>query len=234
MSWFEFNGVRSSDMGVLLMSTPDITRAPMRYELVEVDGRDGTEYNSLGYGNYIKELNIGIKKEADINKILAWLSGKGRLIISNEPDKYYEVFMLSESVYSKLISFRKGIISCTCKPFKKAVKNETIELGIEAAKVNSTVINEGTYIAEPKIEVTANSDFAIYVNGNKVSEISLNEEAIVTVDSENMECYKNNIKYNRSMTGEFPILNPGENKLVIETLTGAVTKCEVVVNPRWL
>jgi phage-related protein len=221
-------------MGVLLMSAPDITRAPMRYELVEVNGRDGVEYNSLGYGNYIKELNIGIKKEADIDKILAWLSGKGRLTISNEPDKYYEVFMLSESVYSKLISFRKAIIPCTCKPFKKAVKNTPVKLSIEEAKVNSTVINAGSYIAEPTIDVTVNGDFEIYINGNKFCDILLNEESIITIDSENMECYKNGVKYNRSMKGEFPVFEPGENSLMIESLAGAVTKCEVVVNPRWL
>jgi phage-related protein len=57
----------------------------------------------------------------------------------------------------------------------------------------------------------------------------------VTVDSEIMNCYKEDLgvltSKNNSMIGEFPIFVPGENSI---SWTGNITKIEITPRWRWL
>lgn len=75
---FKFKGISSEDMQVVIEEEENfIARASKRYEITEIEGKDGAIFDELGYSvverpMYVQCLNIN-----KIDDILAWLDGEG-------------------------------------------------------------------------------------------------------------------------------------------------------------
>ena len=86
--------------------------------------------------------------------------------------------------------------------------------------------------SKPIITLTGSGKIEISVNGHAQFEVTI-DDGYITVDSLLEECYKDNLNTlkNRSMGGEFPTLNTGENTI---TWTGNLTKIKIHPMSRWL
>ena len=72
------NGVSSATIGgLLIQELPPITKPPMRYEQIEIDGRSGDIITRLGYGAYDKTFRVGLHGSYDINEVIAFFSQNG-------------------------------------------------------------------------------------------------------------------------------------------------------------
>ena len=154
------NGVNSLTIeGLAIRTLPPISKPAMRNIREEIDGRDGDITTELGYGAYDKTLEIGLYGDYDINKIIAFFNSKGKIIFSDEPDKYYNFEIVDKIDYTKLVKFRTATINIHCQPFKYPVSEEPqVEEYeyVEATGTNVTLDNTSEAIFN-KIDLLGNT-----------------------------------------------------------------------------
>lgn len=109
-------------------------------------------------------------------------------------------------------------------------------LSVEVGEDNeSTVTNAGNTTSRPILTIYGQGDIGVYINDVEVLDIALGNEQYITLDSTEMDAYKDspaNLK-NRLVTGDYSklALNAGANKI---RFTGKVTKYEISKYSRWL
>ena len=92
--------------------------------------------------------------------------------------------------------------------------------------------NIGLEESKPIIKLKGSGTVDISLNGATVFNYSFpDNETEVIIDSLEQEAYLNGVYKNRYMTGEFPILIPGENEI---SWTGSLTEIEIEPKSRWL
>lgn len=117
-----------------------------------------------------------------------------------------------------------------------ATGNVPFVISAEVVEDNeSTITNAGNYLSKPKITVYGSGDISLYINDMHVLKITLGDEGYITIDTAQMEAYKDtldNLK-NRLVIGDYSNarLKPGANKI---HFTGKVTKYVVENYSRWL
>lgn len=221
MSYFIFKDIRSDDMGIIVEALPPIVKPPKRYNLSDIDGRNMTDIEILGYKAYEKVIPIGFN-DVDIRTVYDWLDGSGKLILSNEIDKYYDAFILNQIDYEKVIKFRKAKVNFLVQPYKYAIGEEETSA--------RTVINQGNTNCLPLMTIYGSGAVDVLINGVKACSLTTVNEYI-TLDGEEQEAYKGTVLQNRTMVGKFPALSPGENIL---TFTGNVTDVKTLIRSRWI
>lgn len=95
------------------------------------------------------------------------------------------------------------------------------------------VTNEGNTQSKPRITITGGGTINLSLNGLQIFVIELGNEEYITIDSAQMEAYKDGILKNRLVTGDYNnlILNIGENTL---SWTGDVSKVQIESYSRWI
>ena len=182
MSYIIWKNRHSDDVkGLLISELSPISKPKMRTTTTEIDGKDGDVVEYLGYKSYTKTISIGLTKNYDIDEIINYFNGSGKLILSNEPDKYYK-YLLNEA------------------PFVLNITNET----------SLKVSNRGYEQSKPIITLYGTGTIQLLVNGNQIFSVDMVDDYI-TIDSEQEEAYHGLILKNRQMTGDFPKLNSGIN-----------------------
>jgi len=97
----------------------------------------------------------------------------------------------------------------------------------EILKVNNT----GNYISKPIFEIEGIGTINFILNNSNVFSYNFDDDGKVIIDSEKEDAYLGLILKNRNMNGDFPIFNPGENKI---TWDGIIKNINVVKKSRWL
>lgn len=116
--------------------------------------------------------------------------------------------------------------------FNSISNNKTANMKILYTDDSLSVVNTGNYKAKPIIELQGFGSVELALNGNKVFRFAFPEgEDIVIIDSQKQDAYLGEDLKNRHMTGEFPILEIGEN---IITWEGTITSISISAKSRWL
>lgn len=223
MSYFIFKDISSENFNNLIVeSLPPIVKPPKRYDLQEIDGSSKIGVDILGYKAYEKTIPLGFRN-SNIYEVMDWLDGKGKLILSNELDKYYNVFVLDQIDYERVLRFRKATVTFLVMPYKYATGEEET--------TSRLLINQGNTDCLPLMTIYGSGKVSVLVNGVKQCETTI--DGYVTLDGEEKEAYKDSLasRRNRVMIGDFPVFKPGENKI---TFTGNVTNVKTLVRSRWL
>lgn len=114
-----FKNINSEDIsGLIICSEPPISSSAIRTKETTIDGRDGAIVEKLGYKTRIRNVEIGLKKDANVDKILSYFSGEGDLIFKNENDKVYKAAIYEQVDLERLLRLRKGSVAFYCQPFK--------------------------------------------------------------------------------------------------------------------
>jgi len=222
--FFYFNNISSIDY-LKVDKLPTIIRAAKDIKKIEIEGRDGFLTQDLGsYSSTIKPVEVWIKNLDNLDFICSWLTGSSDVIFSNEQDKVYEATIINQIEFKKFIKeFHKFIIFFDCQPKKKSINNSVITL-LNAG----TIFNSGSAISKPVIKVYGTGSITLSINGINVYLTNVNE--YVTLNSNLQDAYKDLVYKNSDMSGEFPVLNVGNNNI---SWVG-VTKLEISPNWRWL
>ena len=215
--------------GLLICELPPISKPKMRTSSTEIDGRDGDILEYLGYKSYDKTISIGLTRNYDLDAIMNFFTGNGKLILSNEPDKYYNAQIVDSIDYNKLINFKTANVKFHVQPYKYLVFEPLFILNIKN-ETSLKVANKGFEISKPIITLYGTGTVQLLVNGLDVCSVNIEDEYI-TIDSEQEEAYFGSILKNRQMTGDFPKLNSGINEI---SWVGNLTKIEVQPKSRWL
>lgn len=150
MSYIILNGKKSTLIqGLLIQTLPPITKPLMRTKTQEIDGRNGDIVTELGYSAYDKKLTIGLFGNFNINEVIEYFTSEGKVIFSNEPDKYYKYKITAQIDFEKLIRFRTATVTFHCQPFKYSAVDDSFS-------VETNLLNERIYSIS-KNGVTLNS-----------------------------------------------------------------------------
>lgn len=239
------NGVDSRTVnGLLIQSLPPITKPKIRTEKNEIDGRDGDLIDKLGFEAYDKEFTIGLYGQYDVDEVIEYLNAEGKIIFSNEPDKYYEFACYDEIDFDKLLRFRTAKVKYHVQPFKYPADEQPVtylndaEGGIFNTIFFKRVKNLGNYESTPIFEIKGQNDINIYINNKKVLKCALGaSETTIVIDTETMNAYKDSVDsgvyLNRSCQGDYNDLKlkAGANEIRI---TGEIVSLKLSKISRWI
>lgn len=215
--------------GLVICELPPITKPPMRFIETMIDGIDGSVMEEVGYQTYDKMLTIGITPKANIDEVIKFFSGKGEVVFSNEPDKYYKAYIFNQVDYVRLVRFRTATVTFRVLPFKYKYDEISVNKGVNGVY---SVENWGNTTSKPLIHLSGSGTVECSVNGNSVFSYTFPEnDTEVYIDSEMQDAYLGNVLKNRSMMGEFPILQSGINEIAF---TGTVSAVEILARSRWI
>lgn len=159
---------------------------------------------------------------AGLRSYLASLRGYSRLEDSYHPDEY-RMAALSGGLDVKTSGYmnREGKFTLTfnCKP-QRFLRSGEYAIPVESG---ATVYNPTLFDAKPLIRVYGNG--SIIVNGETMEWSGSSE--YVDIDCDIQDCYYMGANMNSHVTGDFPVLSPGDNVIVF---TGSTS---VRITPRW-
>ena len=231
MNYIIFDGKDSREIkGLLISELPIISKPNMRAKETVIDGVDGSTIEELGYESYDKDIVIGLKIGADLDKVTEFFTGKGKIVFSNEPDKYYVGQFIKNIDYSRLLRYRVAKVTFRTQPFKY----NRVEVAREATAARTSMIveNIGNHTSMPLITIKGSGTVELTVNGDKVCRYTFpNGENAVLLDGEKQDAYWENTLKNRNMYGEFPIFEKGNNVI---SWSGTVEKIQIKKYSRWV
>lgn len=223
-----FRNIDSDNIeGLIICAEPPITSSAVRIKETTIDGRDGTIVEKLGYKAYTKNVEIGLKRNADVNKIIEYFSGEGDLIFDCESDKVYKAAVYDQINLERLLRLRKGTVTFYCQPFKYKKNDDFVT-------VSTNVENEGNIESNPiiRLEKGTNTKADITINGVRFL-YNFEGDSYVEIDCEEMTAIYEGLNRNRKLEigFDFPKLKPGNNSITINTGDATI---KIKRKDRWL
>lgn len=112
-------------------------------------------------------------------------------------------------------------VNFECNPEKREVSETEIE-----ATSGMTITNIGNRKARPTFEVTGSGTIVLTVGSQTITLTAVSGTFIV--DGVLQECYAGTVSKNLNMTGDFPVIEPGEECSI--SWTGEAT---ILIKPNW-
>lgn len=223
---FKFKGISSTDMQVIIEEEEHfLARAPQRYEVTEIEGRDGAIFDELGYSYVERPIYVQCLNVDKIDDILAWLNGEGEF--------EYKGRVTTARFYSQLEPTRNTCIRIIDTNFIRNPFWHKAE--DEYATVTDNIINEGNIGSRPiiKLEKGAESKADISINDIRFTYTFGENDTYVEIDCEEKETKYEGLNRNRNLEigYEFPKLNVGDNAVILNS--GDCT-IKVKRKDRWL
>ena len=241
MNFFEYNGIRSSDMGVRI-SSKNIFSAP-KFDLAfqAIPGRDGELITSnnrfpnttVSYTCFIPAKSIQELSEK-VTAVKAWLYA--------QPDRYhtlsdsYDTIFFRKAVFNNKLDIADQVnkigtftVNFSCHPFRFSYAGQT---KTTYSASGFTLHNPYPFNAKPYLKLNGRGEGKLTIQSSAATGswtfTTLN--GYTECDSELMNFYKGTKSKNDKVTGSgFPCLYPGKNTI---SYTGGVTKIEII--PRWV
>ena len=219
--------------GLLISSLPPISKPLMRTQVEEIDGRDGDIVTPLGYAAYDKEVSIGLYGDFDINRVISFFASSGKVIFSNEPDKYYNYTITQQIDFERLLRFRTATVTFHVQPFKYSAIQESLIYNQLTSITEVTVVNTGNTTAKPTLTIYGSGDIGLYLDGVQIFDIALASEEYITINTAALEAFKGNTLKNRLVTGDYEnfALKTGINVI---SWTGTITEIDISNYSRWI
>lgn len=228
------NGVSSDSIdGLMITSIPPISKPAMRYTTEEIDGVDGDIITELGFKAYDKTVGIGLCGEFDIDRVIEYFTGSGKVTFSSEPDKYYLYDSLGEIDFDRLVRYRKASAKLHVQPYKYSTMEKAKVWTVPDKDQSIKIRNAGNTRACPIITIEGSGSVGIYLNGTRVIAISMPSSGEVTIDVETMNAYSGSSLANRLVTGDYSALELPAGTSVI-SWTGTVGGFSIDKYSRWI
>lgn len=242
MNWIEFNDIDSRNItGLLIQSLPPISKPRMRYQVEEIDGRDGDIVTKLGYASYDKEVLIGLHGNYDIDTVIQFFANESydkRIIFSNEPNKVYKGVVLEQIDFERLIRFKQAVVKFHVQPYKYSnIQSESTWTTTTTS--TRECYNYGNVESAPSYRIIGDGVINVRINNQLVGTVDLTDVGDITVDAFLLEAYtqfpenlcnrKVNIDYNALK------LWVGSNNIRFTTTSGATfTEATITDFSRWI
>lgn len=243
-----FNGVSTSELGVVIQTPPTYEFPEKDYDVVHIPGRSGDILIEKGsYQNtrrtYYLALSLMNQENKDFifnaSKIVSWLNsakGYARLEDSYEPLYFRSALFRNSGNLTNLFDKATAIaVSFECKP-QRYLKTGEIEIFIDTVGSWILIENPTDQIATPEITFNGDNPIFNFVSGedpdNPDSATTVTCETSVEgiIDSELQEVYNDNGYLNSSIevSNGLPRLYPGKNWIKLNTAASTIS-----IKPRW-
>lgn len=228
------NGTSSQTItGLLIQNLPPISKPRQRVEIEEIDGRDGDIVTYLGYGSYDKQFKIGLYGSYDVDEIIDFFNSQGKVIFSNESDKYYNYQIIEQIDFDKLLRFKEATVKMHVQPFKYSAEDNQKVFNVDSTTTSISIRNSGNIYSRPIITITGSGSIDLYLNGVQLFSINMGSYTSMTIDTNLMNAYNGSTLLNRNVTGSYDNfkLNVGNNTI---SWSGAITQIEIDNYSRWV
>ena len=121
--WFEWNGTKCTEKGIIVSEHPSITIPQERVEFVDVPGRSGSLTKLEGddvYDDMTLTARCFIADPNSIPALAAWLRGCGKVTFGNRPNGFYYARIVNQIPFEKILRgnpHRSFAVNFRCKPF---------------------------------------------------------------------------------------------------------------------
>lgn len=231
------NGVDSRSLpGLLISSLAPITKPLQRVQVEAIDGRDGDVITPLGFSAYDKPVKIGLTTGYNVDDIIQFFNTSGRVVFSNEPDKYYNFVVYNQIDFARLLRFKEATVTFHVQPFKYSdIENTKTFIFDDSTPKKLNIRNNGNYFSKPQINIKGTGNVYLYINGVQMLFIEFTPQVTnIIIDSAKMDAYSpDGSLQNRKVTGNYDNikLNAGENEI---TFTGSVDEIQITNFSRWI
>lgn len=221
--------------GLLIQELPPITKPLIRTTIEEIDGRDGDIITKLGYSAYNKEITIGLYGKFDIDEVISFFDSEGKVIFSNEPDKYYNYQIIDQIDFERLVRYRTAKVTMHCQPFKYAVHEDVRFYNVDGSG-SIEIRNNGNIYSRPIITLYGTGIVNLSLNDHQIFVINLgNTSNSITIDTNLLEAYGEtpDVLMNRSVDGDYNNfrLRIGTNTI---SWSGSLTQINIQNYSRWI
>ena len=229
--WFEWNGKRCTQYGIHVLEQPPLTLPNERATFVDVPGRSGSLTVLEGdavYDDLVLTAQCIVENPTRYDDIAAYLKGGGKVTFANRPGGYYNARIVNQIPFEKILRGNPHLafaVNFRCKPFWYPKEVAPVTL----TQSGSFISNPGSVYAEPVVTVYGTGAITLMV-GMTITEME-SVSGSVTLDTPLMEAYSGTNSMNSAMSGDFPVLLPGQNAV---SWAGAVNKIEIQPNWRFL
>ena len=218
---------RCSDYHIYISNRVNIPVSKMEYEDINIIGRHGTLTKEHGYLD--KEIKVSfnffdpLSMPKLIRHINTLFTDVKEIMFTDDDEEYYRVKKVTlGDVERQIRHYGFFDVAFTVEPFAY----DTRVYPLEITNNNYRLMNPASYYSLPKITIYGTGDITLTIN-NTITKFN-NVDDYITVDSEILETYKDEILQNDKKVGEFFTFNTGEN---IISWVGNVQK--IVIEPRW-
>lgn len=230
-----FDGVSSLQIGLIVDGYFSRGIATRRVSKKPIPGHSGDflidekAYDNLNepYKVYWIASDIPQDNDAAFQRVVTWLKqGDYYRLEDSEYPGYYWMAQTSGITQKDIVNHRNCYYSTTIIFDRKP--QCYLKSGESPVQVSSgsVIVNQTQEIAEPLIKLTLADSGVLTINGNNNEFNDFSGE--VTIDCERQHCYSGFTDLASNMTGEFPVLNPGENTI---SFTGGISDLQII--PRW-
>ncbi len=227
--WFEWNGTQCTVYGIHVTELPSPTIPAERVKFTSVPGRPGSLTTLEGsdvYDDVILTAECFLANPARIPEIAAWLKGSGTVTFANRQGGFYYARIVNQIPFEKILrgnQHRSFTVNFRCSPpFWYASGVQPITL----MQSTSAVVNPGSVYSEPVITVHGSGDITLMVNQTIVELTDVGGS--IVLDSALQETYSGATLLNEHMSGDFPVLTPGQN---VVSWSGETTN--IIIEPNW-
>lgn len=229
MSEITFKGTTASSKNVTVLKYPEIVKPTLRVETVKVPGRDGelTLGGMPSYEAMVLECECMVPSVDKISAAAAWLTGRGDLVLGNDPTYAYDAQVIDEIRFEKILrghAHRRFTVPFLCNPLKKAAATESnIEL-----TAPGTVNNIGHVPSRPLIKIEGSGNVVLAVGAYSLAVTDISTSILIDSDLGMATNAAGTVNESYKVSGAWPLLVVGNNAV---GWTGTVSK--VTITPRW-
>jgi predicted phage tail component-like protein len=243
MNIITLNETRSTLIkGLLIQSLPPITKPQQRVLTETIDGRDGDRLTLLGYAAYDKTVQIGLCGDYDVDEVIQYFvdNMSGKVIFSNEPDKYYRYTIVKQIDFERLLRFKQAKVVFHVQPYKYDAGTDEFRLSLTGLTYTKIRNNGNTY-SRPLWALSGTGTKSFYINGIGVDIDFSQCDGFCVIDTEALEAYDGwpqthgTALANRAVSGDYNNLRlkPGENT-VNWSGSGTLSTLQVQKISRWI
>ena len=224
-----------SIQGLLISELPPISKPQQRIQTETVDGRDGDIVTPLGFAAYDKLVKISLTYDYDIDDIIEFFNSSGKVIFSNEPEKYYKYAIYKQIDFESLIRFKTAKVNFHVQPFKYS-DTETIKtFNFTGSNGSLSIRNNGNIYSRPTLKITGSGVINLFINGVQLLNITLNTNETIIIDAETMNATSadGSTLLNRRVIGDYDNikLKIGSNTI---SYNGTISKILINNYSRWI
>jgi len=223
---FKFKGITNKDMQVVIEEEEHfLAKAPQRYEITEIEGKDDAIFDELGYSYIERPIYVQCLNPNKIDEILAWLDGEGKLEYRGRKTKarFYSELEPKRTAGIKIID-----TNFIRAPFWEKADDNYIE-------VKTKVENEGNKSSRPiiRLEKKSTDNVELTLGGVRFKYTFTENDTYVEIDCEEKTAMYEGLNRSRNLEigYKFPRLDVGENKIVIHNGDPTV---KIKRKDRWL
>lgn len=211
----------------LIEELPTVPSAEEKKELIRIDGRSGylTNTNNGALESIAYDVELNLKRKEDVERVKTAFRGSGKLIVSNDPTKFYYATVTNRIEFERQIRQRRVcVISFELQPYGYELDDKPMTFTSPFELYNHT-----NTTAQPTITVRGSGDVVLIINNTTFQIKGLNSSIILNYQLE--EAYDEmGLSKNTTVFGDYNHLKEGNNTI---SWNGNVTSIDIIPNWRW-